>query len=238
MQVIPAIDIRGGRCVRLFQGDYEQETVYADDPVEMAKRWESEGATNLHIIDLDGAKAGIASNQTYIRDICRTTNAGIQVGGGIRSVEIANDYKALGVSRLILGTTAVESPEVISSIIDKHGSESVIISVDAKNGFVALDGWTRGSEMTVTSLIRAMKEYGVVRCMYTDITRDGTLTEPNFQSINDIINETDMKIIAAGGISTVESIKQLNEIGVEAAIIGKAIYTGHLNLRDALNAVK
>ena len=238
MQVIPAIDIRGGRCVRLFQGDYEKETVYADDPVETARRWENEGATNLHVIDLDGAKDGIACNETHIQNICRRTEARIQVGGGIRSLEIANHYKELGVSRLILGTTAVESPEIISSIIDIHGSESVIISVDAKDGFVALDGWTRGSEVTVKDLIRSMTEYGVVRCMYTDITRDGTLTEPNFQSIEDIINETDMKIIAAGGISTVKSIKHLYELGVEAAIVGKAIYTGDLSLREALNAVE
>ena len=238
MQVIPAIDIRGGRCVRLFQGDYEKETVYADDPVETARRWVNEGATNLHVIDLDGAKDGIASNETHIQNICLRTEARVQVGGGIRSLEIANHYKELGVSRLILGTTAVESPEIISSIIDIHGSESVIISVDAKDGFVALDGWTRGSEVTVKDLIRSMTEYGVVRCMYTDITRDGTLTEPNFQSIEDIINETDMKIIAAGGISTVKSIKHLDELGVEAAIVGKAIYTGDLSLREALNAVE
>ena len=238
MQVIPAIDIRGGKCVRLFQGDYEKETVYADDPVETARRWVNEGATNLHVIDLDGAKDGIASNTTHIQNICRRTEAKLQVGGGIRSLEIANHYKELGVSRLILGTTAVESPEIISSIIDIHGSESVIISVDAKDGFVALDGWTRGSEVTVKDLIRSMTEYGVVRCMYTDITRDGTLTEPNFQSIEDIVNETDMKIIAAGGISTVKSIKHLDELGVEAAIVGKAIYTGDLSLREALNAVE
>ena len=238
MQVIPAIDIRGGKCVRLFQGDYDKETVYADDPVKTARRWESEGATYLHVIDLDGAKDGLASNKTYIQNICRSTETRIQVGGGIRTLEIANYYKEQGVSRLILGTTAVESPEIISSIIDAHGSESVIISVDAKNGFIALDGWTRGSEVTVKDLIRSMTEYGVIRCMYTDITRDGTLTEPNFQSIEDIINETDMKIIAAGGISTVKSIKHLNELGVEAAIVGKAIYTGDLSLRDALNAVE
>jgi phosphoribosylformimino-5-aminoimidazole carboxamide ribotide isomerase len=166
------------------------------------------------------------------------TDAKVQVGGGIRSLDTANFYLGLGVKRLILGTTAVESPEVISSIIEVNGSESVVVSIDARDGFVALDGWTRGTQVTISSLISSMSGYGVVRCMYTDITRDGTLTEPNYQSIGKVADSTDMRIIAAGGISTVESIMRLHELGIEAAIVGKAIYTGRLSLVDAINAVK
>ena len=238
MEIIPAIDILDGKCVRLFQGDFDRETIFANDPVEMALRWESEGASCLHIVDLDGAKGGEISNSKTIKKIRNSTNARIQVGGGIRSVDSAKRYADIGVDRLIIGTAAVESPETVSSIINIYGPSSVIISVDARDGIVELDGWTRRSEVSAKSLVQEMVSYGVIRCMYTDITRDGTLTEPNYNSIEDLVEIAKISVLAAGGISTVESLMALDKIGVEAAIVGRAIYTGDLDLRSALDAIK
>ena len=238
MEIIPAIDILDGKCVRLFQGDFDRETIFANDPVEMALRWESEGASCLHIVDLDGAKGGEISNSKTIKKIRNSTNARIQVGGGIRSVDSAKRYADIGVDRLIIGTAAVESPETVSSIINIYGPSSVIISVDARDGIVELDGWTRRSEVSAKSLVQEMVSYGVIRCMYTDITRDGTLTEPNYNSIEDLVEFSKISVLAAGGISTVESLMTLDKIGVEAAIVGRAIYTGDLDLRSALDAIK
>jgi len=238
MEIIPAIDILGGKCVRLFQGDFDKETIFANDPVEMALRWESEGASCLHIVDLDGAKGGKIANSKAIEKIRRSTGARIQVGGGIRSVDSAERYADIGVDRLIIGTAAVESPETVSSIIDVYGPSFVIISVDARDGIVELDGWTRQSEVSAKSLVQEMMSYGVIRCMYTDITRDGTLTEPNYNSIVDLVEFSDISVLAAGGISTVESLLKLDKIGVEAAIVGRAIYTGDLDLRSALYEIK
>ncbi|MEC8891639.1 MAG: 1-(5-phosphoribosyl)-5-[(5-phosphoribosylamino)methylideneamino]imidazole-4-carboxamide isomerase [Chloroflexota bacterium] len=238
MEIIPAIDILDGKCVRLFQGDFDRETIFANDPVEMALRWESEGASCLHIVDLDGAKGGEISNSKTIKKIRNSTNARIQVGGGIRSVDSAKRYADIGVDRLIIGTAAVESPETVSSIINIYGPSSVIISVDARDGIVELDGWTRRSEVSAKSLVQEMVSYGVIRCMYTDITRDGTLTEPNYNSIEDLVEFAKISVLAAGGISTVESLMTLDKIGVEAAIVGRAIYTGDLDLRSALDAIK
>ena len=238
MEIIPAIDILDGKCVRLFQGDFDRETIFANDPVEMALRWESEGASCLHIVDLDGAKGGEISNSKTIKKIRNSTNARIQVGGGIRSVDSAKRYADIGVDRLIIGTVAVESPETVSSIINIYGPSSVIISVDARDGIVELDGWTRRSEVSAKSLVQEMVSYGVIRCMYTDITRDGTLTEPNYNSIEDLVEFAKISVLAAGGISTVESLMTLDKIGVEAAIVGRAIYTGDLDLRSALDAIK
>ena len=238
MEIIPAIDILDGKCVRLFQGDFDRETIFANDPVEMALRWESEGASCLHIVDLDGAKGGEISNSKTIKKIRNSTNARIQVGGGIRSVDSAKRYADIGVDRLIIGTAAVESPETVSSIINIYGPSSVIISVDARDGIVELDGWTRRSEVSAKSLVQEMVSYGVIRCMYTDITRDGTLTEPNYNSIVDLVEFSDISVLAAGGISTVESLLKLDKIGVEAAIVGRAIYTGDLDLRSALYEIK
>ena len=238
MEIIPAIDILGGKCVRLFQGDFDKETVFADDPVDMALRWESEGASYLHIVDLDGAKGGKIANSQAIERIRNSTNARIQVGGGIRSVDSAKRYADIGVDRLIIGTAAVESPGIVSSIINVYGSSSVIISVDARDGIVELDGWTRRSEVSAKSLVQEMMDHGVIRCMYTDITRDGTLTEPNYNAIEDLVKFAEISVLAAGGISTVESLLTLDNIGVEAAIVGRAIYTGDLDLRSALHAIK
>ena len=237
MEIIPAIDIKDGKCVRLLQGDYDQVTVFSDDPVEMALRWESEGSEYLHIVDLDGAKSGATSNYDVIENICRATNTRIQVGGGIRSLRVAKNYSDVGVDRLILGTVAVDSPSKLAAIMESVGKESVIVSVDARSGIVALDGWTRISEIKAADLVSDMFSLGVIRCMYTDIDRDGTLSTPNFDAISNLVNMSKVSVIAAGGISSLDSILRLARSGVEAAIVGRAIYTGHVNLKEALNAI-
>ncbi len=237
MEIIPAIDIKDGKCVRLLQGDYDQVTVFSDDPIEMALRWESEGSEYLHIVDLDGAKSGATSNYDVIENICRATNTRIQVGGGIRSLRVAKNYSEVGVDRLILGTVAVDSPSKLAAIMESVGKESVIVSVDARSGIVALDGWTRTSQIKAADLVSDMFSLGVIRCMYTDIDRDGTLSTPNFDAISNLVNMSKVSVIAAGGISSLDSILRLARSGVEAAIVGRAIYTGHVNLKEALNAI-
>tara|TARA_Y100000996_G_scaffold415571_1_gene411302 strand:+ start:4954 stop:5670 length:717 start_codon:yes stop_codon:yes gene_type:complete len=238
MDLIPAIDIRGGNCVRLFKGDYSKETIFSENPLDVAIQWKEEGATRIHIVDLDGAKDGKLVNNNIIEQIADISNIKIQVGGGIRNLSAVKEYFELGVDRLILGTAAVDTPDLVKSILDYKGPDSLIVSIDAKNGHVALDGWTRIIDMKVNELIHDMMELGVIRCLYTDINRDGTLTEPNYDSISDLVNFAEVSIIAAGGISTIEALLKLKDIGVESAVVGKAIYTNDLNLKKAIQNLK
>ena len=225
MEVIPAIDIRAGRCVRLIQGDYSKETIFADNPMEMAIKWESEGAEYLHIIDLDGAKEGSAVNMDVISKICADSAARIQVGGGIRGYETAARYMDVGVSRVIMGTSAVDRTDELERILKSIGAESLVVSVDAREGIVALDGWTRESRMTVETVVKNIEALGVKRCMYTDILKDGTLSEPNYAGVENVVSSTNMKIMAAGGIAALSQLKRMSIVGVEATIVGRALYT-------------
>lgn len=238
IEIIPAIDVRGGKCVRLFQGDYEKETVFSDDPVRMALRWESEGASFLHVVDLDAARNGDVENNDAIERICNSTKARVQVGGGIRTLDSAVEYVEKGIDRVIIGTAAVESPKVVSSVIDNLGPQSVIVSVDARDGIVSVDGWTRESNVSAVDLVKSVENMGVVRCLYTDISRDGTLTEPNYSAVEEIMTCTNMKMLVAGGISTIDSLLYLSDLGVEGAIVGRAIYTGDLKLSEVLNTIE
>ena len=238
MDLIPAIDIRDGNCVRLYKGDYSKETIFSNNPFEVANRWQSEGATKIHIVDLDGAKNGQRSNHAIIDDIASKSNVKIQVGGGIRTLLAAKEYFALGVDRLILGTSAVDDPTLVNDILDYQGADSLIISIDAKDGLVALDGWTRVTEIPALDLIKNMVNLGVKRFMYTDINRDGTLTEPNYEAISTLINATEINMIAAGGVSTIEALLRLNDIGAESVIVGRSIYTGDLDFKEALKILE
>ena len=238
MEVIPAIDIRGGRCVRLIQGDYSKETIFAEDPTEMARKWENEGAKYLHIIDLDGAREGFAVNMEVISKICASSTARIQVGGGVRNYEAAAQYINSGASRVIMGTSAVDKTKELECVIGSMGPEYLIVSVDAREGMVALDGWTRESRMTVGKVVKDIESLGVERCMYTDILRDGTLSEPNYAGVENVIASTSMKIIAAGGIASIEQLKRMSLEGVEATIVGRALYTGDIQLRQAIDELK
>ena len=238
MEVIPAIDIRAGRCVRLIQGDYSKETIFADNPMEMAIKWESEGAEYLHIIDLDGAKEGSAVNMDVISKICADSAARIQVGGGIRDYETAARYMDVGVSRVIMGTSAVDRTDELERILKSIGAESLVVSVDAREGIVALDGWTRESRMTVETVVKNIEALGVKRCMYTDILKDGTLSEPNYAGVENVVSSTNMKIMAAGGIAALSRLKRMSIVGVEATIVGRALYTGDIRLRQAIDELK
>jgi len=238
MEVIPAIDIRAGRCVRLIQGDYSKETIFADNPMEMAIKWESEGAEYLHIIDLDGAKEGSAVNMEVISKICADSAARIQVGGGIRDYETAARYMDVGVSRVIMGTSAVDRTDELERILKSIGAESLVVSVDAREGIVALDGWTRESRMTVETVVKNIEALGVKRCMYTDILKDGTLSEPNYAGVENVVSSTNMKIMAAGGIAALSQLKRMSIVGVEATIVGRALYTGDIRLRQAIDELK
>ena len=237
MEVIPAIDLRGGKCVRLYQGDYAQETVYSDDPLHTALRWVDMGAARLHIVDLDGARDGKPANLGAVERIASAVDVPLHLGGGIRDIATARAAIDAGVSRIMLGTAAVEDADLIGALLGEFGAASVIISVDAKDGKVALRGWTEGSGALATELVADMAALGVTRFLYTDISRDGTLTEPNFDGVSALVNQGGIHLIAAGGISAVAHLKRLAAIGAEAAIVGRAIYTGDIDLREAIAVV-
>ena len=237
MQVIPAIDLRGGKCVRLYQGDYTRETVYSDDPLETALRWVDMGARRLHIVDLDGAKEGSPANLAAVERIARAAGVPLHLGGGIRDLATARAAISAGASRVMLGTAAVEDADLIRALLAELGSEGVIVSVDAKDGRVALRGWTESSGMPATELVDDMARLGVVRFLYTDISRDGTLTEPNFAATGELAARSGIRVLAAGGIARVEHLVRLAALGAEGAIVGRAIYTGDIDLREAIAAV-
>lgn len=233
MEIIPAIDLRNGRCVRLYQGDYSQETVFSEDSVAVALRWQGAGAKRLHLVDLDGAAAGKMCNSPTIEEIVRRVQIPVQVGGGIRQIETINHLLDSGVSRAILGTAAIEDPGLVEEACRRFG-ERIIVSIDAREGFVRGHGWKEGGRLTVSEVIREMEWRGVKRFIYTDIARDGTLSGPNFEEIAKVIAQADAPVIAAGGIASVEHLRRLAVLGAEGAIIGRAIYTGDIDLEEAL----
>ncbi len=238
MEVIPAIDIKSGRCVRLYQGDYAKETVYAEDPVAVALRWQDEGAGRLHVVDLDGAATGEPVNLDAVSAIAATVGIPVQVGGGIRSLETARRLLGAGVERVVLGTAAVRDPGTVRTIVEDLGADRVVVAVDARDGRVAVQGWTEGTTMGAIDLVRDMQAQGVGRFLYTDISRDGTLTEPNFVAIGDLSGHTNLPIQASGGVSTIDHIARLAVIGVEGAIVGRALYTADIDLRAAIDAAE
>jgi len=238
MELIPAIDVRDGRCVRLYQGDYAQETVYSDDPAEVAVRWTALGATRLHVVDLDGARAGAPTNLDVVKRIVSAVSVPVQLGGGIRSAEMTREVLALGVDRVIFGTVAIEAPSIVESVCRDQGPSAVVVGVDARDGYVAVKGWTEGKDVLASDLVTRMAAVGVERFMYTDIARDGTLTEPNFQAVSALVDWTDVAILAAGGISSVTHLLRLDRLGVEGAVVGKAVYTGDIDLTEALRALQ
>ena len=234
MEVIPAIDIRGGKAVRLFQGDYGRETVFNDSPVDAAQRWLDLGATRLHVVDLDGAKTGEQVNIDLVGRISALSEIPVQLGGAIRTVAAAQRAIDRGVGRVIVGTAALESVEFVQDLCDRIGPERVVVGVDARNGYVAVRGWTEESGTPVRELVARMETSGVRRIIYTDISRDGTRTEPNFQQVEELLGATTLKILVAGGVSRIEHLRRLAEMGVEGAIIGTAAYTGDIDMRVAI----
>jgi phosphoribosylformimino-5-aminoimidazole carboxamide ribotide isomerase len=237
MEVIPSIDLKGGRCVRLYQGDYARETVFSDDPLGTAQRWESLGAPRLHLVDLDGAASGEPRHLSVVAEIAATLRIPVQVGGGIRRMEMIEQYMEAGVKRVVLGTAAVENPSLVKEACLTFG-EAIVLGVDARDGFVAVRGWQDKTSALAADLIQQMEALGARRFIYTDIARDGTLTEPNFQAIAELVTKAKSPIIASGGVTSIDHLKRLGQIGVEGAIIGRALYTGDIRLDKALAALE
>jgi phosphoribosylformimino-5-aminoimidazole carboxamide ribotide isomerase len=233
MEIIPAIDIKRGRCVRLYQGDYSQETVFDEDPVTAALAWCSQGARWLHIVDLDGAMAGEPKNMGVIGQITKETGLSIELGGGIRQEDVAERLLRRGISRIILGTAVIEDRELVEKLCRRFG-EAIAVGLDARDGKIAVRGWQKDTAVEVLELSREMAEAGARRFIYTDVRRDGTLTEPNFDMVESLLGEVNVPVIAAGGISSLDHLQRLQKLGVEGAIIGKALYTGDIDLREAI----
>lgn len=235
MLIIPAIDLRGGKCVRLVEGRLDRETVYGEDPVAMALSWQEQGASRLHVVDLDGAFAGSPVNLDIIKRITRSLNIPVQTGGGVRNREMVDRLFDLGVDRVVLGTAAVKDPELLRQCCHCHG-EGIIAGLDASGGQVAIEGWVTGSGRSVLDLALEMKALGVVRVLYTDVRRDGTLRGPNVQDTGELARKSGLKVIASGGVSSLADLTELAALepdGVEAVIVGKALYAGNFTLAAA-----
>ena len=225
MEVIPAVDIRGGRCVRLYQGDYDRETVFSEDPVAMARHWERLGAPRLHVVDLDGARAGWPVNDRVIEELLSAVEIPVQVAGGIRQLDVIGRYLEMGADRVVLGTAAVHDQPLVSRACAMF-REAVVVAVDARRGRVATAGWREASGETPEGLMRRLAELGVPRFIFTDISRDGTLRGPNFAAIGRLVRAFRTPVIASGGVTTVEHLRRLAKLGVEGAIVGRALYDG------------
>ncbi|NLI69620.1 MAG: 1-(5-phosphoribosyl)-5-[(5-phosphoribosylamino)methylideneamino]imidazole-4-carboxamide isomerase [Firmicutes bacterium] len=239
MLIIPAIDLRRGCCVRLLRGDPRKETVYSDDPVNVALEWEKLGARYLHIIDLDGAFSGQTANARAIERVAARVKVPFQLGGGIRNRKAVEDAFELGVTRVIVGTMAISNPELLKELLENYG-ERIVVGIDAREGKVAVRGWQEDTRVDALELARKMEEYGVREIIYTDINRDGALMGPNLEAVEKMASATSLSIIVAGGVTRVAdlvALKELQEGKIKGAIIGKALYDGQLTLADAFAAV-
>jgi phosphoribosylformimino-5-aminoimidazole carboxamide ribotide isomerase len=236
----PAIDMRGGKCVRLLQGDYNQETVYGDSPFDMAKQFADQGAEWIHMVDLDGAKDGKKVNHEHVIRVAKELPAKVQIGGGIRSMEDVSFYLDSGVDRVILGSAAVSNPEFVREALKKYGGSRVAIGLDARDGFVATEGWLETSHIMAVDLAKRLVEEGAETFIFTDISKDGMLQGPNVEAIGELARITGKEVIASGGVSSIDDLVSLKEDkrNIAGAIIGKALYTGRFTLSDALGSVK
>ncbi len=231
MIVIPAIDLRGGRCVRLLQGDFAQETVYGDDPMQMALRWQAAGATMLHVVDLDGAKVGYPAQAAIVSAIARALTIPVELGGGLRALAHLEEAFAGGVARVVLGTAAIEDRGLLTAALERWGAERIVLGLDAREGLVATRGWIETTAVRATELARELAALGVRHVVYTDIGRDGTLHEPNYAALREMAEASGLAVIASGGVARREHLTALAAVpGIEAAIVGRAIYTGDVVL--------
>ena len=237
MLIFPAIDLYEGKAVRLFKGDYAQMTVYSDKPWEFAGDFENQGATCLHMVDLEGAKTGETPNLETIRKIVSSTNLFVEVGGGIRSMEVVDAYLAAGVSRVILGTAAVTDEAFLRQAVAAYG-EKIAVGVDLKDGKVAIKGWTETSDLDAFTFCKKMQDIGVKTIICTDISKDGAMQGANHDLYARLMEAFSLNIIASGGVSSMEDVKKLAEMGMYGAIIGKAYYTGAISIREAVEAAK
>ncbi|MEA3320454.1 MAG: 1-(5-phosphoribosyl)-5-[(5-phosphoribosylamino)methylideneamino]imidazole-4-carboxamide isomerase [Bacillota bacterium] len=238
--IYPAIDMRGGKCVRLLQGDYSKETVYGDSPFDMAKTFVDQGAEWIHMVDLDGAKAGSPVNDRFVLQVARELSAKVQIGGGIRTAEDVERYLENGVNRVILGSAAINDPDFVKAMLAKYG-EKIAIGLDAKDGYVATEGWVETSTVKATVLGKELADAGAETFIFTDIATDGMLSGPNVDATVELARVTGASVIASGGVSSVDDLRALRKYagdGVSGSIVGKAIYTEKINLASALEEVK
>lgn len=238
MKLYPAIDLKDGKCVRLLQGDYEAVTVYGTNPSKMAQKWEALGGDFLHIVDLDGAKVGKAVNQEAITQIIEAIQIPIEVGGGIRSMEDIGAQLNLGVHRVILGSAAIRNKALVKEALEVFGPDRVVVGVDAKEGRVAIEGWLEVTDISALEFCKELEKMGVQTVIYTDIAKDGMMQGPNLEETKKIVDHTQLKVVASGGVSCLEDLEALEKIGVEGAIIGKALYTGAIDLEVAAHRFK
>lgn len=240
MILFPAIDMRDGQCVRLYQGDYDQMTVYSSDPLEVARRWQEAGASWLHVVDLDGAKEGHPINSALIARMCQETDLKIEASGGLRTLEDIESILALGVERVVLGTVILTNRELLGHALQRWG-QRIVVGLDAREGQVAIRGWRETSDISVTELARELGTSGVERIIYTDIGRDAAMQGPNLtalQTMLDVLKGSNTSLIASGGVSSLEDLRRLAKLEIEGAIIGKALYIGAIDLAEAVRVIE
>lgn len=237
MKIFPAIDLFGGKAVRLFKGDYNQMTVYSDNPVEIALDFKSQGAKYMHVVDLEGAKTGETPNLETIKKLVSSTDMFVEVGGGIRSMEVIDRYVSAGVKRVILGTSAVTDQAFLERAIKTYG-DKIAVGVDLKDGFVAIKGWTEKSNIDGFEFCKKMQDLGVETIISTDISKDGAMQGANHSLYKELSAKLSINIIASGGVSSIDDVQKLSKLGVYGAIIGKAYYTGAIDLKEAIEVAK
>jgi len=236
MRIYPAIDIKNGKCVRLYKGDYNMVTVYNDNPIEVAREFKNYGASFIHVVDLDGARDGGSINKNIIFSIAKELDIPVQTGGGIRDINIVKEYLENGINRVILGTAAINNPEFLKEAIEKYG-EKIVVGIDAKDGYVAYSGWEKLSGKKAVEFAKEVERIGGKTVIYTDIATDGTLKGPSLESTKELIDAVSIDIIASGGVSSFDDIVKLKEINAEGVIVGKAIYEGKIDLKKAFEEI-
>lgn len=235
MKILPAIDLRGGKVVRLQQGLADKQTTYSDDPIAVAAGWEQQGAEELHIVDLDGAFSGQPQNLHIVEQIAKTINIPIELGGGMRDEQSIDEALAAGVTRVVIGTKACDSLDFVRSVVNKFGGESIAVGIDAKNGIVSVKGWTEASKWDAVALSQAVSVTGAATIIYTDISTDGMFTGPNIPALKQILESVDLQVIASGGVASVDHIRALRDIpNLYGAIVGKALYDQKVTLAQIL----
>jgi phosphoribosylformimino-5-aminoimidazole carboxamide ribotide isomerase len=235
MQLYPAIDIKNGKCVRLFKGLFDQETIFHDDPSLVALKWEELGGSYIHVVDLDGALDGKWVNKEAIQKIVRAVKVPVQTGGGVRTLDDIKERLDMGIDRVIIGTMAVKNPDFVKEAVERFGSQHIAVGIDAKNGLVATHGWEQVSDLEAIQFALQMKALGVKVIVYTDISKDGTMEGPNIEQTKAMVEQTQMYIIASGGVSKMQDLYDTQDIGVGGTIIGKALYLDAIDLNEAVN---
>lgn len=237
MRLYPAIDMIDGKSVRLVQGDYNKKTIYNENPVEVALKWQELGGEFIHLVDLDGARLGNMPNFEIICEIASALNIPIEVGGGIRDIYAVEKYLEHGVERVIIGTSAIKNPQFVKEAVKEYGKR-IVVGIDAKDGSAAISGWEEISQISALSLAKRMEDIGVSTIIYTDISTDGMLKGPNFSAMKEMSDYVSSDIVASGGVTTTDDLVKLSKTGVEGAIVGKALYTGHIKLDEAVELCK